>query len=84
VHAAGLASPWRNPGTPDPRIAKIKGERYRWAPGGPWRAEDAGPFVLPPEIARYVGEAVEMVPIARSGSELHEQLRALGYEDDPS
>ncbi len=84
VYAAGLASPWRKPGTPDPRTAKIRGERYRWAPGGPWRAEDAGPFRLPPEIARYVGEAVEMVPVDKPDAELQEQLRALGYADDPS
>jgi len=84
VLATGLASPWRNPGRPDARVATVQGERYRWAPGGPWRAENTGPTALPPVIAGYVGRVVEMAPIGKPEPELSEQLRALGYEDDPS
>jgi choline-sulfatase len=84
VFATGLASPWRIPGKRDARMDRIRGERFRWVPGGPWRAEDSGPVALPPEIARYVGEAVEMAPIAKPDVDLQEQLRALGYADDPS
>ena len=82
VFATGLASPWRIPGKRDTRVEKIRGERFRWVPGGPWRAEDAGPVVLPEPIARYAGEAVEMAPIAKPDAELQGQLRALGYADD--
>jgi len=83
VRAGGLGSAWRTPGVIDPGVARATGQRYRWAPGGPWRAEGPRGAPLPAAIVEYAERATRTVALPPPDSAWSEQLRALGYVDDP-
>ena len=82
LRAGGLQGAWRKPGVTAPEIGEARGQRYRWKPGGMWRAEGTGREPLPPEIRLYAERAVPMVPLEQKPPELEDRLRALGYLDD--
>lgn len=83
VRAGGLAGAWGTPGGIDAAAAGGSGQRYRWGPGGPWRAEGSPRAPLPDVVVDYARRAVAMTKLPPPEDALHEQLRALGYADAP-
>lgn len=82
LRAGGLQGAWRKTNQPAPEIRRARGQRYRWQPGGMWRADGLANEPLPPAMVDYAERAVPMVPLQHTPPELEDRLRALGYLDD--